>query len=241
MYNFVIHPMDSGLTESVDDISSERMEILEKNLGKWWDELWLSGFALAFVLVQLTALTYTLGLTRRRYFIDAISNDSSDFSSRFFINSLFFNSVFLLALVILSVVLFLINRKRYYIVFNLRSDSTEEPEFSLSSFPPLFSRENIATRIKSINHSFSSMELGVPSDSDEGLLLDKFRIKLSEKIDRSIGLDYHIFIIAFDENDNPNNTFIFYSRHESTWRKILAYLEDNGCTVEVQHRQEIRR
>ena len=232
--------MDSGLTESVDDISSENVEFLEENLGKWWEELWLSGVALTFVITQLTALVYTFGLTRNEIVNTAISNDSFSFLSRFIRSFLFANSLFLIGLVVISVIL-LINRKRYYIVFSLRSDSTEEPEFSLSSFAPLFSRENVATRIKSINHSFLSRELGVSSESDKELLLDRFRIKMSGGKYKLNSLYYYIFIIAFDENDNSNNTFIFYSRHESTWRKILAYFEDDGYTVEVQHSQEIRR
>ena len=235
---FVIHSMDPDLSESVIDIPSKKIEVLEKNLGEWWEEVWFSGIILAFVFIQSLALAYSFGITRRRYVNNVIRNDSSDLSSRIFRNYLFANGFFLLVLVIIIIIL-LSHRKRYYIIFSLQSDSAEESEFSLSSFTPLFSRENMATRIMSKNHSSLSRKLDVPSNNDKELLLDKFRIKMSGERSSHIGLFYNIFIIAFDENDNSNNTFIFYSRRESTWKKIRQYLVDEGCTIEVQHRQEV--
>ena len=241
--------MESDLSNSVLDMSSENVEVLEENLGKWWEELWLPGIASALFFMQFFSIAFTI------YFFAEFSNFNTDAISTSLSNSnidaistslsrgfLLANGLFLVIFV--GVIVYLLaSRKRYYIVFSLQPDSAKEPEFTLSSFIRLFSREGIIPQLKSTNYSFLPEELEVSSgnDNNKGLQLETFEINMSGKASTLINQYSHIFIIAFDKNGNSNNTFIFYSRRESTWRKILAYLEDDGCTVEVQHRQEIRR
>ena len=223
---------------SIDDVPLESVETLEAGLGKWSMEIQRKDYlTLLLIALSLGSFFFTLIIisTIREYYDPYIG--TLDLSQLLFYSLFLVFCVFYFILFAVPLFMSRFNAKRHYIVFNLLSSSSEGTESSLSSLVSLLSFGHTITPVESKGESLLEEEQeSVSSSTTSELQLSRFEISRTWIHE---GVFLRPFIIAFQKNEDTDNTFVFYSRHRSCWNNVLEYLKTNNIKVEILYSEKV--
>ena len=247
--------MSEGVNSSVNNVRFENARILEKSLGGWQDEL--KNLPLLATLNVIILFVPPLLLLFSFLWISGgeggaeIENPDEPFLVLilgifiiFLIASIFSILAPLIQVFDIYVIVNLLkarsDHRRYYIVFKLLSSSDKESVFSLSSLNSLLLSSFFIDKYKVQRESPLEETWHAPfSSTINKIQLSKLKIKSDNPL--SFLLPFvQPFLIASQEGKNANNTFIFYSRHQSCWDKVQLHLSSYNLGIEILHSEEMR-
>ena len=227
---------------SVDDVRFENKRELESSLGRLWREFRIMYSIMLMIVVTLFGIGISaLAIIRESYFNEGRFPHLSEFFnfSYLFTTPLVLSLLIITNCILIAVYLFRsdFDRKRYYVVFNIVPSSDEYHEFSLSSLASLPSIKRINKLGNDQGDPLSEQQEFRPSSAINESLLNKFEMN---------GTGYYKnifkyrFIVALYNRENTSNTFVFYSRHQSSWDHILKLLESHKFAINILNKEEIQ-
>ena len=244
--------MSEGVNSSVNNVRFENEGILEKFLGGWQDELKNIPLLVALnIIILFGPSLLLLGFLWLPGGEEGavIENTVPPFFVTFVLVILILDPIFslLTPLILVYDIYVVVNllkarsdHRRYYIVFKLLSSSDKESVFSLSSLNSLLLSSFFIEKYKVQRESLLEEAWQTPfSSTINKIQLSKLKIKSDKPFLFLLPFMYP-FLIASQGGKNVNNTFIFYSRHQSCWDKVQLHLSGYNLGIEILHSEEMR-